>query len=502
MAATLGGCVRPSPHEQGEPTSTIGELDTSQLTCAPLPPATPEPPSNAIVIAPSDDVASVVEGHVGGSTFWFERGVHTTSRAIQAKQGDHFVGAPDAVLDGQFTQPTAFTGNAANVVVDHLTVTRFGTPDGLGSINTAVVNRAAAPGWTVSNSIFTLNDGAALFAGENSVTTHNCFARNAQYGVSVPSHRTDDQPRPIRRVQISENEFFGQPRADLAGAGRCAGCSGAMKLWNSEQASVTKNSVHHNNGVGVWLDNNNVDAHVTDNDIYDNEAEGIVLETSYNSEVSRNHLRHNAWGAGRRRSQSDRFPDAAIFVSNSGGSQMLPGSPMIDVSDNDVIDNFNGVTVFQDANRFCGSSTDTSVGSCTLTGGSLGWCADALQGAEDAQAVLDTCHWNTTAIRVHHNTFVADLPEFQQCISRCARNAIVATDANTTATIRLPNGNTESTSNPVTPSDVRQRLTSPGAVDFSGNSYRGNWSFSLGTAEDVSDVEQWRQSGYDQDSSH
>ena len=52
----------------------------------------------------------------------------------------------------------------------------------------------------------------------------------------------------------------------------------------------------------------------------------------------------------------DNFPDASIYISESGGDARVPhdlvGSPTIDISNNLIEDNYNGVTLWENADRF------------------------------------------------------------------------------------------------------------------------------------------------------
>ena len=72
-------------------------------------------------------------------------------------------------------------------------------------------------------------------------------------------------------------------------------------------------------------------------------------------------IRHNNLKSGPAAAlpSGDNFPDAAIYISESGGDARVPydlvGSPTIDISNNLIEDNYNGVTLWENADRFCGS---------------------------------------------------------------------------------------------------------------------------------------------------
>ncbi len=91
------------------------------------------------------------------TTFWLKPGTHRLERDRYAqvipKKGDHYIGAPGAVLDGRKVNQYAFTGNAADVTIRYLTVQGFVAPQDEG-----VVNHDSADGWVVEHS--TIKDNA------------------------------------------------------------------------------------------------------------------------------------------------------------------------------------------------------------------------------------------------------------------------------------------------------------------------------------------------------
>ena len=139
---------------------------------------------------------------------------------------------------------------------------------------------------------------------------------------------------------------------------------------------VTNNYVHDNLSVGLWADTNDNNFLFEGNWIENNAGEGIFWETSYNVAIRNNVIRHNQVVDGPARIRSgDNFPDAAIYISESGGDSRLPydlvGSPTVDISNNLIEDNYNGVTLWENADRYCGSPANTSSGYCTLVNPSV-----------------------------------------------------------------------------------------------------------------------------------
>ena len=102
--------------------------------------------------------------------------------------------------------------------------------------------------------------------------------------------------------------------------------------------------------MGLWADTNDNNFLIEGNWIEDNDGQAIFWEISYNIAIRNNVIRHNlvADGPGRIRS-GDNFPDAAIYISESGGDARVPyglvGSPTVDISNNLIEDNYNGVAL-------------------------------------------------------------------------------------------------------------------------------------------------------------
>ena len=63
-----------------------------------------------------------------------------------------------------------------------------------------------------------------------------------------------------------------------------------------------------------------------------------------------------------------RFPTSAIYISESGGDKRVPGkySGKLEITDNTFVNNWSGVILWENSNRFCNSAANTSGGYCTL----------------------------------------------------------------------------------------------------------------------------------------
>src|SRR5262249_59412313 len=98
-----------------------------------------------------------------GTTFWIQPGTHTLGSdeysQVVPKDGDVYLGAPGAVLDGHGFNRYAFTQQAQNVVIRYLTIQGFNAPADQG-----VVNHDSGNGWVIEYNTIQKNGGAALIA--------------------------------------------------------------------------------------------------------------------------------------------------------------------------------------------------------------------------------------------------------------------------------------------------------------------------------------------------
>lgn len=456
------------------------------------------PPQGARVIESGSEPADIVSSSPAGATFWFAPGTHTFGRPIETRNSDTYVGAPGAVLVGSPGNASAFAGDARDVTLSYLRISDFASSNPAAAVNSAAVNRSVGDGWVVDSSSFTRLAGAALFMGDDSVVRNSCFDSNSQYGVSVPSRFVNGEPTAIENVSIEGSEFVGNNPDDLEGTGACRGCTGAMKLWMPRGVTIVDNHIHGNHGPGVWVDTNGVDIVVDDNLIEANDRAGVFIEISYNARIRHNTFVGNAVAAGTARGRGATFPDAAVYVSESGGADGLGELPgRIDIVDNLFVDNWNGVTLWENANRFCSSSENTSEGYCTLTGGTIDECADAA--STDSELFLNRCRWRTRRVGVRDNTFVLT-PAFECPAPTCGRNSLIADTFDATVSVARSNGEV-STPRIIAPADsVRRQIVESSDNNFESNVYRGSWAFSLGAADRVVDAQAWSSEGFDSSS--
>ncbi len=364
-------------------------------------------PAGAVTV-PSGDNASLFASVLPASTtYWFAPGTHTLGSGqyaqIDAANNDTFVGGPGAVLDGEDENNFAIAGPGTDVTIEYLTIQDFTAPQSQGA-----VNENLSSGWVVKNSTIQDNPvGAGVMVDSNGVLNDDCLTKNGQYGFQTYS---GSDSVPVTNLTITNNEISDNDTQnyDTDGTGYC-GCTGGAKFWNDLGATVTGNYVHDNESVGLWMDTDNAGFNVSDNYFSHNWDVAIQYEISYNFSITDNTFVDNGWVAG-----PNNPGTGAIEINNSGSDSRVAGpyGARSVISGNVLTDNWGGVDIYEDSDRFCGTQSDnTSSDYCTLVDPSV-YSVASCTANDSASATpsenpdyFDNCRWKSQNISVSDNTF-------------------------------------------------------------------------------------------------
>ena len=444
------------------------------------------PPPGAVVVQPGASLPALVRQYPGGqTTFWLAPGTFTYGpgryNQVIPFDGDTFIGAPGAVIDGEGVNHYAFGQHATNVTIEYLTVTGFGRPG--DNNNEGVLNHDSASGWVITHDTVIDNGGAGVMLGTNDVLSQDCLSHNGQYGFSAYS------PQGVANLKVTDNEISGNDTYNWEAHDPGCGCAGGGKFWATNGAVVTGNYVHNNRDVGLWADTDNVGFNISDNVISDNYAQGIIYEISYNALIAHNTLSRNALGVGPTNAD---FPSAAIYISESGSDHRI-GGPYghgLDISDNLLVNNWSGVVLWESADRFCGSPDNTSTGSCTLVDRpavSLATCnrAHLVNAHPKARGIdyFDTCRWKTQNVSITHNRFVLSPTAIgPNCtVSRsCGLQGLFSQYG------------TNPSWSPYRGETVEHDITTTQHNVFAKNTYSGPWHFMVHDQSQVVDFATWQ----------
>ena len=288
-------------------------------------------PPVGITIALGMNADSATQANPPGTTFVFAPGTHVR-QSVRPKSGNTYLGT-GAVLDGENATTYAFHGRtgsvwADNVTIKHVRVTRYLPPAQLGAITAGEHNAwpDATSGWAV-----------------DSVEVHH----NANVGVRIGT-----------RMRVLRSNLHHNGTINVGGVGRAVvvdgiessyandGCpndpgfeSGGTKFVLTDSLVVRNSFFHHNCGVGLWLDIDNINYVLENNRVEDNVREGICVEISYAGVIRNNQVARNGWPTDPYRGNGWGW-DAGIGVH---------ASPNVEVYGNTLTENFNGIVGLQQA---------------------------------------------------------------------------------------------------------------------------------------------------------
>jgi hypothetical protein len=511
-----------TPSPSASPTSSAGSPPTAPPPTAPTPTPTPTttsttptppPPSSGApaappvtwcenglpaspytsapagaVTVPAGDNSALFQGQLPtNKTYWFAPGKHTNA-SIQASDGDTFLGAPGAILDGGNTTHYAFTGQYndtadQNVTIKYLTIQDFAPNQGGGAVNGNGNN-----GWTEEYDLMQYNSpGAAMMLGGDNTVSDNCLTQNGEYGFNGYSYVDQTFGHTFTggatNIKFTNNDVSYNNTQKTS-----SGIEGGGKFWQNGNVTVTGNYFHNNiDSPGVWMDTDNAGFLVQNNYISNNGNEGLMYEISYNADIIDNTFIGNGMHGG---PGNPGFPTGAIYISESGGNSAVASnySGELNIQHNVFNDNWAGVVLYQNSNRYVGDGQDPG----TLTppsGVAIGtWLST--DGPHNCPSHLtetspidyhSLCQWRTQNVTVRNNQFTfnrSDSVYGGKCTqsNSCGENGLFSPYSSTSAFPAYTVCNLIS--------------NSQGNV-FSDNTYTGPWSFNYFNQGDVATWSQW-----------
>ncbi|MGO4753587.1 right-handed parallel beta-helix repeat-containing protein, partial [Streptomyces sp. 2MCAF27] len=174
----------------------------------------------------------------------------------------------------------------------------------------------------------------------------------------------------------------------------------------------------------------------------------------------------------------------AIYLSESGGEPRIRArTDKIEIYRNVLENNWSGITLWENADRFCNSPANTSSGDCTLLVKNTGRCA---QPAIATAPLYADCRWKTQRVDIHGNRFVLD-ESVVDCTVNCDRMAVLA------------NYGTYPDWSPYQGERVAEAITRKQHNRWHDNVYLGPWKFVAHDPSRILDSWQWQSTPYQQD---
>jgi Right handed beta helix region len=442
------------------------------------------PPKGAVVIPAGNNSGTAIAHNWTirpDTTYWFAPGTHTLGRGkysqIIPANGDTFIGAPGAVLDGQRSNLYAFTQQARDVTIRYLTIKNFG-PQG-ASGGQGVVNHDRGPNWHIDHITVRNSAGAGVMLGSGNVLAYSCLKNNGEYGFQGGDSN----------ITADHNEVVGNNTDDWENLQPGCGCSGGAKFWGVKGATITNNYVHDNHGPGLWADTDNRGFDVENNYIANNAGEGFIYEISYNLRLANNTFVHNAVVAGPR---IGGFPAPAVFISESGADSRVPGpyGRTLTITGNRFTDNWAGVVLWENADRFCGSPANTSTGECTLVNPEVATIHSCNATKIFTAPYYSNCRWKTQNVFVSRNYFFFNPANIgPECTPAkyCGFNGIFS------------QWGSEPSWSPYHGTVIENNIIFHQNNHFMSNIYEGPWQFVARQQGNAVDWATWRGSPYRQD---
>jgi hypothetical protein len=439
------------------------------------------PPAGAVVVPAGDDSDSDFM-HTWSvrpdTTYWFAPGRHTLGAGqysqIAPANGDTFVGAPSAVLDGQHQNLYAFTQQASNVTIRYLTIQNFG-PHGANG-GQGVVNHDEGSGWHIDHVTVQDSAGAGVMLGSGNVLAYSCLKDNGEYGFQGGG----------ANIVVDHNEVAGNNTDNWEVRQSGCGCTGGAKFWGVSGATITSNYVHDNLGPGLWADTDNRGFDVEHNYFASNQGEGFIYEISYNLRLANNTFIRNALKAG---PNVGGFPAPAVYISESGADSRVPGpyGDTLAITGNTFTDNWSGVVLWENADRYCGSPANTSTGECTLVDSKVATIGACKALHQATAPYYGDCRWKTQNVLVSRNRFSFDPAHIGPACTPakyCGFNGIFSQWGSWS---------------PYHGPSVENHITFDQNNHFTSNIYTGPWQFMVHEQGNTTSWSTWRDNPYRQD---
>jgi parallel beta-helix repeat protein len=214
----------------------------------------------------------------------------------------------------------AFVGAADDVTIADLRIEKYATPAQQGTVQAQALDESErGQRWIIDNVEVSGSHGVGIRTGDSTTVRGVSVHHNGQLGISV-SGGTDVV------VEDSEIAFNNIAGFDWNWEG------GGLKATRTAGLIVRNNHSHHNDGPGLWTDIDAMDTLYDGNIVLDNTAAGIFHEISGPAVIRGNTIERNGFGK----------PEWLW-----GGGILIAASSDVEIYDNRVIDNADGITGVQ-----------------------------------------------------------------------------------------------------------------------------------------------------------
>jgi parallel beta-helix repeat protein len=288
-----------------------------------------------VTVLPGQSIQAAVNANPAGTTFILKAGTHTRQSVIP-KSGDVFLGEPGTVLDGQGVAYAFSKGGApypSNVTIKGLKVTGYKP-----SMQSAAIYAGGyypnegTTGWVIDGNEVSDTGEYGIRLGNNSRVVNNNVHHNNRLNIAGSANNAL-----VENNEISFGNYQNLNNTNFE--------AGGTKFAQTDGLIVRGNYVHDNVGVGIHMDENNINTTIESNRVVQNGSEGVAIEISYATIIRNNTVTNNGWKDPRNR---------YTYLWNAGIG--VHASQNVEIYGNTVSGNYAGIVAIEQ-NR----STDKAV---------------------------------------------------------------------------------------------------------------------------------------------
>jgi len=238
-----------------------------------------------VAVLPGQSIQAAVNANPAGTTFILKAGTHTR-QSVVPKSGDVFQGEPGTVLDGQGVGIAFGRGSApypSNVTIKGLKITGYAPPMQSGTIDAGgYYPNEGTTGWVIDGNEVSYNGEYGIRIGNSSRVINNNVHHNNRLNIAGSANN----------ALVENNEIaFG----NYQNANNTNFEAGGTKFAQTDGLIVRGNYVHDNVGVGIHMDENNINTTIESNRVDANGSEGVAIEISYATIIRNNTVTNNGW---------------------------------------------------------------------------------------------------------------------------------------------------------------------------------------------------------------
>ena len=283
-------------------------------------------PVVGVAVFPGQSIQAAVNANPTGTTFILKAGTHTRQSVIP-KSGNVFQGEPGTVLDGQgvgYAFSKGGTPYPSNVTIRGLKITGYAPGMQSATVDAGGYSTSeGTTGWVIDGNEISYNGEYGIRLGNGARIVNNNVHHNKRLNIAGSAINTVVEGNEIAfgNYQSAYNTNFE---------------AGGTKFTYTDALVLRNNYVHDNVGVGLHMDENNINTVIEGNRVDRNGSDGIAIEISYKTTIRNNTITNNGWSDPRNRYS---------YLWNAGIG--VHASPNVEIYGNTVSGNYAGIVAIQ-----------------------------------------------------------------------------------------------------------------------------------------------------------